>query len=96
MSAFIAQRPRSAGNIFDAIRMYDINMANMLLETEVGVAVSTDRGFTPIHIACVMNVWEITENLIAHGADVNLVTSYGSTPLMKVAFNGGIENTKIQ
>lgn len=46
------------------------------------VNVTTNNGFSPLHVAARFNYFEILDLLIKEGANVNLKNSYGWTPLM--------------
>ena len=43
------------------------------------------QGFTPLHKACVFSAFQAGRLLIQNGANVNLVTDYGDSPLMLLA-----------
>ncbi len=46
------------------------------------INVTTNNGFSPLHVAARFNYFEIVDLLIKEGANVNLKNSYGWTPLM--------------
>jgi ankyrin repeat protein len=74
---------------FDACRRNDAAAAKALLAEDPQLIGSTDtRGFSPLIIAVYNDAPEVTELLLAGGADPDAQDAAGNTALMGVCFKG--------
>lgn len=82
--------------IFDAIRNNDIDSLKSIIETTPdAVHLSDQRGSNPLLLASYFGHFEISEFLIANGADVNQRDLSGNTALMGVCFKGPLAMAKL-
>jgi len=78
--------------LFGAIRGGQIDMVRgMITESPELVNTADARKFTPLVMATYMAQREVTELLIAHGANLEARDGKGNTALMGVAFKGDLE-----
>ncbi len=89
----------SAQDIFEAIRTGDLNLIEELIKKDSGIVNKTgDSPFTPLLFAVNNQKWEIAENLISAGANVNavlLADYYGDTPVSLAIKKGNLEMIKL-
>lgn len=55
---------------------------------EIGCSTQSKSGNTPLHVSAIRGDVEVSEELIAHGADVNAVGEDGYTPLHEAIEQG--------
>ena len=68
------------------------NLAGVQAELDKGVDVNASgNGQSPLHLAAIMGHVEVTELLIASGADLEGTDKYGNTPLHYAAHHGSKE-----
>ena len=83
-----------ADPIHDAAKTGDL--AGVQAELDKGVDVNAiGNGQSPLHLAAIMGHVEVTELLIASGADLEGTDKYGNTPLHYAAHHGRKETTKL-
>ena len=72
------------------------DLAGVQAELDKGVDVNASgNGQSPLHLAAIMGHVEVTELLIASGADLEGTDKYGNTPLHYAAHHGRKETTKL-
>ena len=72
------------------------NLAGVQAELNKGVDVNaTGNGQSPLHLAAIMGHVEVTELLIASGADLEGTDKHGNTPLHYTAHRGSKETAKL-
>ena len=72
------------------------NLAGVQAELDKGVDVNASgNGQSPLHLAAIMGHVEVTELLIASGADLEGTDKYGNTPLHYAAHHGRKETGKL-
>lgn len=70
--------------LFDAIFSKNIEMIKFVFSQGVNIDAQNKDGNTPLHLCCSVGLWgslDIAKYLIAIGADVNIRTNKGLTPL---------------
>lgn len=74
-----------------------LSVVNLLLDKGANPNIASNNDFkvAPIHSACAISHFEITELLIKYGADVNAKQSRGVTPLHSTAHNGQTSLSKL-
>lgn len=81
-----AIRAQTGDDLISAINHQDLDKVKELVEAGVDVNHKEKRyGNTPLVMACQYDLVEIAIFLMDHGADINLKTSTGHTPLMAAA-----------
>jgi hypothetical protein len=84
---------RAAGNSAEGAKTPFAQIAKLLIKSGANVNAKELAGFTPL-ITCLSgfdmapNVWKIAAELGAHGADANLGTRIGQSPLTAAAMSG--------
>ena len=72
------------------------NLAGVQAELDKGVDVNASgNGQSPLHLAAIMGHVEVTELLIASGADLEGTDKHGNTPLHYTAHRGSKETAKL-
>jgi ankyrin repeat protein len=72
-----------------AVRLDDLETAELLVRSGANVSAATRAGATPLHLAAINGNGPMVEKLIKAGADPNaLLTKYGDTALMMAARTG--------
>ena len=72
------------------------DLAGVQAELDKGVDVNASgNGQSPLHLAAIMGHVEVTELLIASGADLEGTDKYGNTPLHYAAHHGRKETAKL-
>lgn len=83
-------------SIFDAIRNNDLESLKKIIETAPdAVHLKDQRGSNPLLLATYFGHFEISQFLIANGADVDLRDNSGNTALMGVSFKGPLLMAKL-
>lgn len=74
-----------------------LSVVNLLLDKGANPNIASNNDFkvAPIHSACAISHFEITELLIKYGADVNAKQSQGVSPLHSTAHNGKTSLSKL-
>lgn len=83
--------------LHDAVDRSDVDLAKKIIireDTEVNVNQLCKKGWAPLHKAVCRGL-RLTKLLIEHGADVNLKTSYGLSPLMAATGCGTVDTCEI-
>ena len=79
-----------------AVRLDDLDTADLLIRSGANVAAATRAGATPLQLAAINGNAAMIEKLIKAGADVNApLTRYGDTALMMAARTGKPDAIKV-
>jgi uncharacterized protein len=79
-----------------AVRLDDLETAELLIRAGANVSAATRAGATPLQLAAINGNAAIIERLIKAGADPNVpLTKYGDTPLMMAARTGRPEAIRV-
>jgi ankyrin repeat protein len=58
------------------------DIVELLLREKININATTERGDTPLHVACLNGFEDIAKLLVEANADVNLADNHETTPLM--------------
>jgi len=72
-----------------------LSIVKILLEKGADVAVATNDGLTPLHIASSNGHTEAVKALLEKGADITVTGNNGSSPLYLASSNGHVEVVKV-
>lgn len=68
--------------LFEAIEdKRDVNQVRKLIKSGCDVNVQVEEDYTPLIAAAIVGSLEIVKLLVELGADVNMITKYGDSPL---------------
>ena len=70
-----------------------VAVASYLIDKGANINAKNDKGATPLYFAT--KSFDLTQRLIAMGADVNIQAYGGYTPLMQAAYSGNLEVVKL-
>ena len=77
-----------------AIKMNDLKLFNIFLDSGVNVNLANDNGDAPIHKAVLDDKILFVKSLVEHGCDLNLGTELEQTPLHLAVTKGNLEMVK--
>jgi ankyrin repeat protein len=72
--------------LFDAVRYYQKDVAELLLANQADVNATNNTGDTPLHLAAFGGDKDMTAMLLAYHANVNATNNTGETPLHVAAY----------
>ena len=78
-----------------AIRLDDVNTADLLIRAGANVNASNVYGVTPLSLACINRNTESVNKLVAAGADAKAALVTGETVLMTCARTGSVEAAQV-
>ncbi len=73
--------------------LFDLIVEGNLIKVEKYLKIANEinlkdkNGKTPLHLACIHSMYEITKFLISKNADLNIKDNNGNTPLFDAVFN---------
>ncbi len=84
--------------LFYTAEQSKINIAEYLLQKGANVNSKTNKGFTPLHMACVKNDYEMVKLLIDFKADLNVITKHPlwNTPAFTTPLSMAYDKPKLR
>ena len=76
----------SVSALHDTVRIGDVDSVRFLI-SKTDINEKDEHGYTPLHIAAMLNRFEIAKELIEKGAEVNTRDRYKDTPLLDATRN---------